>query len=128
MLATMGTEQPQWLADETLLGDAVRVVIIVSGFILCGITLKLAISAMRARDWEKAAALASYGLFVVTPSISGLYRFNLPLNLYTSLTYMTALGLGLVATAYRVTLRSKWLHVRRMRRARERARRDREQR
>ncbi len=95
---------PTILDSHPILADVVRIAIIASGFTMTLLLAKLALRSAQRRDWDRTFWLLAVGLFILTPSISGLYRFNQPLNLWTTLTYLAALGFGAAALAARLTV------------------------
>lgn len=112
-----------WLSDflaSPVLGDVVRVVILFIGFTLAMACIKFALIAVKAKEPYRGWGLASYGLFVLTPALSGLFRFGEPLNWWTTASYFAGLFCGLMALRVSYTLDPTWRRLR----AEERAARD----
>lgn len=110
MLTVMAT-QPTLFEDTPVLANAIRLFIIFMGFTVALIAAKIALRAFRFLDWERAFGTLASGLFIVTPSITGLYRFDDPLQAYTTITYFVGLLCAIVALWFRFTLNWKWLHA-----------------
>lgn len=108
MLIALLTEPPGLLEDHQHIADGIRVFIITVGITLALVSLKVGMSYLRERDWERVFGVLAFACFVVTPSITALYRFDQPLAAIQTVTYCTGLAAGVVATAYRVYLRWPW--------------------
>lgn len=106
-MLTMAT-QPTLFGDYPVLADVVRIFIIFTGVTLALVCAKIGARALHFRDWERGLGAIAFALIVVTPSITGLYRFNEPLALYSSLAYVAGLVCGIIAMAFRVTIRWRW--------------------
>jgi hypothetical protein len=109
------------------LGNVVRVVILFVGFTLAMSCIKFAWVAYRAREPYRGWGLGSYGLFVITPAISGLFRFGESLNWYTTASYFGALFCGIMALRVTYTVDPHWRKVRdedRARRSKQRSEED----
>lgn len=103
-------DAPQWLAGQPVLANSIRLFIIFIGFTLALVALKIGLRFIATREWERFFGAMSFALIVVTPSISGLFNFDRPLNPWTTMPYLAGLLLGIVACWFRFTLTWPWLH------------------
>jgi hypothetical protein len=102
---------------DVLLANLVRTVILLVGFVLASMCVKFAWLAMRGNEAYRGWGLLSYGALVITPAISGLYRYDLPINWVATSTYALGLFAGVMALRTAYTIAPEWT---RLRRARER--------
>lgn len=110
MLTVLAEHPPTFLDDHQAIADAIRIFIVFTGFTLALVSAKIGARAFRYADWERGFGTLAFALIVITPAVSGLYRFNEPLVLWTTITYLAGLSAGVVATIFRVTLRWRWWH------------------
>lgn len=107
----LAAQPPTAFDDYVTISNAIRLLGVSLGFALALVSTKAAYLALREpRDWERAANSMAFGLLAVSPAIPWLYRFDEPLFIPNTITYMAALGFGLVAITYRMTLHWKWWH------------------
>lgn len=107
---------PTFLEGHVAIANAIRLFIIFIGFTLALVAGKVAARALRFQDWERGFGALAFALIVITPSISGLFRFDAPLVLPTTLSYLGGLLCGVVAAYFRFTLRWEWWNRARQRR------------
>lgn len=98
--------------NSARLANVVRVAILLVGFTLAMACIKFAWVAWKAGEPYRGWGLLSYGLFVITPAISGLFRFGEPLNWLTTATYALALFAGVMALRATYTIDPVWKKMR----------------
>lgn len=94
------------------LGNVVRVCILLVGFTLSMACVKFAWMAHRQGESYRGWGLLSYGLFCITPSLSGLFRFGQPVNWLTTITYGLALYAGIMGLRVTYTIDPTWRRIR----------------
>lgn len=92
--------------------NGVRTVILVIGFTLASACVKFAWLAFRGTEPYRAWGLLSYGAFLITPALSGLYRYDQPLRWVTTITYLAGLVFGLLSLRATYDLLPSWAHRR----------------
>lgn len=101
------------LADRVHLGaDLVRLGMLLVGFTLAMSCVKFGYLAVRQGEPFRAWGLTSYGLLISTPAINGLYHFDEPLIIPSTVTYVAAMVFGIVALRAAYTVDTRWTHRR----------------
>lgn len=93
-------------------GDVVRTLILMVGFGLSLACVKFAWLAYKGKEAWRTWGLLSYALLVITPALSGLYRYGEPLRWITTVTYVGALLCGVMAFRTFYVLAPEWIRLR----------------
>lgn len=107
---------------QDLTADVIRTVILIVGVTLAMACVKFAYLALKAGEGYRAWGLASYGLLVLTPSITVMYRYDEELLLLPALTYLGGLACGVMALRKSYTVNPEWLRLRREHKEKQAAR------
>lgn len=118
---------PEPFGGVRVLENTIRLMITLVGFTLAGVCVKFTILSFRNGEAFRAWGLGSYGFAIVTPSVSGLFRFDAPLLWPPTITYVLALLCGIMALRKAYTVTPEYIRLRRAdRRRREERRRERD--